>query len=1022
MADSLSAKMLGSALDPRRLVLGTWAHVGSQTSRSLLLVLATAGVASMGRALAQTPGSEDWAGSSPISVSAAAGSTPPAPPAGPSLTYNGSNPVPTQPGFARGILFVTQPPIADDFATANSVFGNHRAEVYSTPRGGDLYLRYENGTLRNLTQEAGFGLQQYQEIAVREPSVHWSGAKALFSMVIGGTQPNVLTPVYWQIYEVTGLEPGQTVQIKKIPQPANSNNVSPFYGNNGRILFTSDRPRHPFAAPGPQLDEYESTPANSGLWTMKSDGTDLRLIDHAPSGDFTPILASDGRIIFCRWDHLQRDQLWYEGQVNYGAYDNVSELSALKNAAPLEVFPEPLSPPGDGVTNSHHFNHFFPWQINEDGTGLETLNHVGRNELLAYFEAAKYYLPHFFDPTQKVINGFFLQIKEDPTKPGRFYGTTAPEFNTHGAGQIVRLDAQIGLNADDMEVDWITDPITLDPIPSTQPAPPGHPGHFRNPLPLEDGRLLAVRTSSPYKDKQVGPGPLHALYDFHLSWLQKQGTYWVPTGKVLSAPITKSVSYYSNYVQQTITYSGPLWELDPVELAPRPRPISRTEMIPDIELAILKNELGGNSGVKKLQKYLKDQELALVVSRDVTRRADKQQDFNLKVAGSPHQTAQAGSTPVEVGFLQFLQGDMIRGYTNYSQTIGRRVIARPMHDAKNPPVPGTPAGAVRVASDGSTAAFVPANRALTWQLTKTDGAPVVRERFWTTFAPGEIRTCANCHGVNKADVVLGQPAPTNPPQALKDLLGWYKDVTQNGTTGRTIGVFQPALGNVFLRNANSAGTTDLFFKVNTPVGWQPITGDWDGDGVESMGFYDPATSTFRLSNALDGSVGTITFTLGAAGSGFVAVAGDWDGDGRDSVGLYQPSTGTFQLTNVLSSAAPEKTFAFGPTQAIPVAGNWDGQWGDSIGVYVPATGEFQLRNVNSAGPPAAKFFFGTGGNNQTPIVGDWDNDGTDTVGVYGRTTGQFLLRNLNSPGAPHVDFYFGPIPGGTPLVGDWNGG
>ena len=39
---------------------------------------------------------------------------------------------------APAVLFVTQPPFGNDFATVNAVFGNHRAETGSTPRGGDL--------------------------------------------------------------------------------------------------------------------------------------------------------------------------------------------------------------------------------------------------------------------------------------------------------------------------------------------------------------------------------------------------------------------------------------------------------------------------------------------------------------------------------------------------------------------------------------------------------------------------------------------------------------------------------------------------------------------------------------------------------------------------------------------------------------------------------------------------------------------------------------------------------------------
>jgi len=37
--------------------------------------------------------------------------------------------------------------------------------------------------------------------------------------------------------------------------------------------------------------------------------------------------------------------------------------------------------------------------------------------------------------------------------------------------------------------------------------------------------------------------------------------------------------------------------------------------------------------------------------------------------------------------------------------------------------------------DGSQAAFLPARRAMTHQLTDTNGAPVVRERYWITYQP-----------------------------------------------------------------------------------------------------------------------------------------------------------------------------------------------------------------------------------------------------------------------------------------------
>src|SRR6266700_8395945 len=91
-------------------------------------------------------------------------------------------------GPTNSILFVSQAVVPADFATIGSVFGNQRANPDSCGRGGDLYIRYPDGTLKNLTRAAGFGSygsQHTNGISVRQPCTHWSGEKAVFSMVAG---------------------------------------------------------------------------------------------------------------------------------------------------------------------------------------------------------------------------------------------------------------------------------------------------------------------------------------------------------------------------------------------------------------------------------------------------------------------------------------------------------------------------------------------------------------------------------------------------------------------------------------------------------------------------------------------------------------------------------------------------------------------------------------------------------------------------------------------------------------------
>src|ERR1041385_2531249 len=210
------------------------------------------------------------------------------------------------------ILFVTQVPIPLDTSTITSVFANHLPTTKSCGRGGDLCILYPDTTIKNLTLTAGFGgsgLQGLNSIAVREPCMYWNGTKALFSMVVGApSSQSDTTQFFWQIYEITGLGENETPVITKVPnQPSNYNNTNPIYGTDERIIFSSDRPRNGAAYLYPQFDEYRTELANTGLWSLDPASGDLFQLDHSPSGDFRPIIDSYGRVIFSRWDHLQRD-------------------------------------------------------------------------------------------------------------------------------------------------------------------------------------------------------------------------------------------------------------------------------------------------------------------------------------------------------------------------------------------------------------------------------------------------------------------------------------------------------------------------------------------------------------------------------------------------------------------------------------------------------------------------------------------------------------------------------------------
>lgn len=701
-------------------------------------------------------------------------------------------PVPlTQP-----ILFVTQIPVPADFTTIGSAFGNHLASMQAVGRGGDLWIRYGDGTLRNLTQEAGFGVSGFQGadgIAVRDPCVHWSGSKALFSMVVGGPAVQYQqTTNYWQIYEIKGLGQGQLPSITRLPhQFDQANNVSPIYGTDDRIVFTSDRALHGAAHLYPQLDEYEEAPTITGIWSMDPLLGDRFLLTPSASGDFSLSIDSFGRVIFTRWDHLQRDQQADAdnggGGSVYGTF-NWSDESATAQAlsSNSEVFPEPRSNSPDldpfGNVIGHSLNQFFPWMIREDGTELETLNHVGRHELREYFDRSFNDDPALIEFIAGVSGASnpnrienFLQIQEDPIVPGRYLGVSTPEFKTHAAGQIVAISLPPDADPDGLVTEYVTHPDTASP--SSTPGP-DHSGLYRDPAALSDGTLIATHTSETSADANTGSRELPgSKYDFRLKLVAPQGAGGYAVGGAMLTPgISKTISYYDPDV--LVSYSGELWELQPVEVVARVRTPQAPAALDVPEQAAFSQ---ARVDYQEFRSWLYQNGLALLVSRDLTTRddSDRQQPFNLRVAPSGTQTLGVSGPVYDIQQVQFFQGDMLRSLGGPSSpTPGRRILAQVMHDADgfNPPLPGAAPGSVQIAADGSMAAVVPARRALSWQLTDPADEPVVRERYWLSFQPGEVRTCSSCHGVNAADQA-GQLPPTNTPQALVDLLGYWKTLT-----------------------------------------------------------------------------------------------------------------------------------------------------------------------------------------------------------------------------------------------------
>lgn len=726
------------------------------------------------------------------------------------------------------------------YAHQLETFGNHLTSMRVAPRGGDLALMDIYGNVRLLTQEAGFGLatgeiQTESAIAVRQPAIHWDGTRALFSMIIGGpikAYDQTYRDNTWQIYEITNLDQvieGDTAIIVKVPFQPEYNNISPIYGTDDQIIYTSDAPLFGMEHTYPPLDEYESTPINSGIWKLNPGTGDVVHLTHSPSGDFDLFLASDGRVLSTRWEHLKRDQQTDATRLDVYDYDPVQYETenidatiingpttidgkpyADENGVPYELFPEarvesdPTRNPNEPL---HDFNEFLVWEITENGERHQTMNHVGRHEFGGVFQH-----PSKTDDPNLVYNlgdlsanqnrltvgsdaGIF-QIKEDPRpgKEGTFYGTWAREFSRFASGRIFEFALPIGANPQDMEViDWTSELIDS--------GEPNAPGHYRNPVMSTNGTMIVSHTHQTELFSRDNP------YHFQIKKLiqnneSESATEHYAGSAITGEGFTKEIVWYGDFVEP-LRDTVKLHEVDIVEIIERSRPAAR----PEYEITSIEEEIIEEEGVvaAELRQWMIDNNLAMIVIRNATERdaGESQQPFNLQVPGGTSTIPKDGKV-YNISHLQIFGAELTRSY-GLKNHIGRRVLATPLRDSDhNPNIEEAnefdeDAGLamVPIREDGSIAAFVPATRALTWQTVSPEGEGIVRERQWVTFAPGEIRTCEGCHGINNLSQA-GNMAPQNKPQALRDLLSIWKELG-GSTTDSEDDIDQP---NKFELNQN----------------------------------------------------------------------------------------------------------------------------------------------------------------------------------------------------------------------------
>jgi hypothetical protein len=230
--------------------------------------------------------------------------------------------------------------------------------------------------------------------------------------------------------------------------------------------------------------------------------------------------------------------------------------------------------------------------------------------------------------------------------------------------------------------------------------------------------------------------------------------------------------------------------------------------------------------------------------------------------------------------------------------------------------------------------------------------------------------------------------------------------------GDRTAMFDPVTGRWHLRHADGSATT-FYYGVPGDV---PLLGDWDGDGDDTPGMYRPSNGFAYLTNTMppDGGVGVadsgLAFFFGIPGDR--VLSGDWDGDGIDTLGIHRGAK--IYLTNVNATSIAEREFYFGAAGDIALGGDADGDGDDSVFLYRPTTGVVYFTTEVPAAPGNAAQTTGSLQFPQTSdrlVVGDWNDDGIDTVGAFRPATTTMHIRNSNTTGPSDDSWVFGD--------GDW---
>lgn len=260
-------------------------------------------------------------------------------------------------------------------------------------------------------------------------------------------------------------------------------------------------------------------------------------------------------------------------------------------------------------------------------------------------------------------------------------------------------------------------------------------------------------------------------------------------------------------------------------------------------------------------------------------------------------------------------------------------------------------------------------------------------------------------------------------------------------------------GTFHLLNANTGETKRVVFGKRYG---RPVTGDFNGDGISSVGVYVDGQWYIDLNGNGIWDDGDLWAELGDIDD--LPVTGDWDGDGKADVGIFgpswsgderalekergipdsqnrargvpknippQPHEATSGVRNLrktangqLRSDVIDHVFRHGVAGDVPVTGDWNGDGIHTIGLFSGGEWWLDTDGDGKLSKSDKKVVYGQAGD--LPVVGDFNGDGVTNIGVY-RDGVWYVDTDRNFRLDQHDRAFEHGRAGDIPVVGDWDG-